>query len=274
MPELRSPSRKPIILPVIHPNAGIDVAYRQRLDRLLARMQKSLIYWLSAAYKANPPALAMDASSAADLEAEMRSLGRRWQRRFDQGAEELARYFAKGVAARSDAALQAILRNAGFTVKFKVSPAWNDIRTATVNANVNLIKSIASEHLSDVQGIVMRSVQEGRDLGTLTKALEKQYGVTRRRAALIARDQNNKATAAITRVRQRELGIDKAIWVHSAAGKEPRPKHVAFAAGRLGGPYYDIDKGAKIADDGGYTWPGVEINCRCISRPVIPGLDQ
>lgn len=272
MPDLRNPSGKAIVLPAIHPNAGIDVAYRQRLDRLLARMQKSLLYWLSAAYRANPPALAMDASSAADLEAEMRSLGQRWQRRFDQGADELARYFAKGAAARSDAALQAILKDAGFTVKFKASAAWNDVRTATVNANVGLIKSIASEHLSDVQGIVMRSVQEGRDLGTLAQALQKQYGVTKRRASLIARDQNNKATAAITRVRQQELGIDKAIWVHSSAGKEPRPKHVAFAAGRLGGPIYDISKGAKIADDGGYTWPGVEINCRCFSRSIIPGL--
>ncbi len=272
MPDLRNPSGKAIALPPIHPNAGIDVAYRQRLDRLLARMHRSLLYWLSAAYKANPPALAMDASSAADLEAEFRRLGSRWQRRFDNGASDLAKYFAKASAARADGALLAILKNAGFTVKLKQTKAWDDIRTATVNQNVGLIKSIASEHLSDVQGLVMRSVQEGRDLATLTNALEKQYGITRRRAALIARDQNNKATAAITRVRQQELGLTKAIWVHSGGGKEPRPRHLAFAAGRLGGPIYDINEGARIADDGGYTWPGVEINCRCVSRPVIPGL--
>ncbi|WP_257785984.1 hypothetical protein [Burkholderia ubonensis] len=39
--------------------------------------------------------------------------------------------------------------------------------------------------------------------------------MTKRRAAFIAHNQNSKATATITRVRQEGLGITEAIWLHS-----------------------------------------------------------
>lgn len=72
----------------------------------------------------------------------------------------------------------------------------------------------------------MQSVGRGRDLKTLTDELEKRYGITRRRAALIARDQNNKATSVMQSARQRSVGITEGIWRHSRAGKTWRPSHV------------------------------------------------
>ncbi|MDB5605134.1 MAG: phage head morphosis protein [Bradyrhizobium sp.] len=111
------------------------------------------------------------------------------------------------------------------------------IMAATVGQQVSLIKSIPSQYFTDVEGLVMRSVQTGRDLGQLTKDLQEQFGVTCRRAAFIARDQNNKATASMTRARQDELGITQAIWVHSGAGKHPRPTHVA-----MNGTKYDVNR--------------------------------
>ncbi len=97
--------------------------------------------------------------------------------------------------------------------------------------------------------------------------MEETYGVTKRRAAFIARDQNNKATAVFERTRHVEIGVTEAIWLHSAGGKVPRPEHVAFS-----GKKYDIRKGAYL--EGKWTWPGVEINCRCVSKPVIPGFED
>jgi SPP1 gp7 family putative phage head morphogenesis protein len=138
---------------------------------------------------------------------------------------------------------------------------------ATVNANVALIKSIPQQYLHQVEGMVMRSVQEGRNLGDLSKDLQKQFGVTKRRAALIARDQNNKATAALSRVRQLDLGIEQAIWMHSGAGKHPRPTHV-----RNNGKKYNIAKGWFDPAVKRFIHPGTEIDCRCVSRPVIPGF--
>lgn len=275
--QLVSATGKDIVLPPVRPNAGIHLAYKKKLDRLVDEMHASLVYWLTAQWNANPPnTLAQDSakigsypggSPSAALRRAMRNLSRRWQRRFDKGAEEMATYFADKSIGASDVQLKAILKKAGFSVEFKMTAAAQDAYNAVVGENIALIKSIASKHLSEVEGLVMRSVQHGRDLGTLTTELEARYGVTKRRAALIARDQSNKATAVINVVRQKSLGITQAKWMHSGAGKEPRPSHVA-ANGKL----FDIDKGLYL--DGEWLLPGQAINCRCVSRSVIPAFDD
>lgn len=266
-------------LPPVRANAGIEASYRRKLDALVAQMHKSVIYWLSAAYRANEPEIAQDApdaggheprrSPAVALRDRVRRIARQWQRRFDNAAPELSKYFATTAAQRSDATLKGILKKAGMTVEFRLSRAANDVLQATVAENVSLIKSIASQHLTQVEGAVMRSVQAGRDLASLTAELEHQYGVTRRRAAFIARDQNNKATANLSRVRQVELGIEEAIWVHSGGGKEPRPTHLK--AGREK-QRYNIREGWFDPAVQKHILPGELPNCRCVSRPVVPGF--
>lgn len=272
MRPLVSPTGKPVRLAAVRPNQGIEAAYRRKLDRLIDQMQRSLVWWLTAAYRAKPPEMAQDddgptaKSPAMNLRDEMRTLGVRWQAQFDQAAPELAEWFSTAVYDRSDASLRHILKKGGFSVEFTMTAAANDVFQATVGEQIGLIKSIASEHLTDVQGMLMRSVQTGRDLGAMTTELEARYGITKRRAALIARDQNNKATATITRVRQEQLGITTAEWMHSAGGKHPRPSHVA-----ANGKVYDVAKGMLI--DGEWIRPGELINCRCVSRAIVPGFD-
>ena len=265
--QLRAPNRKPIVLAPVHPNAGLTAAYQRKLDSLIDRMNASLVYWLTAAYRANTPEMAADASPAATLRAAMSKLSNFWQKRFDDAAPELAKYFALHATQRADGALRDILKRAGFTVQFRLTREANDVYQATLAENVGLIKSIAAQHLTQVEGLVMRSVQQGRDLGFLSKELHERYGVTKRRAAFIARDQSNKATATITRVRQRQLGITEAVWMHSHGGRHPRQSHVA-----ADGKRYEIDKGMLI--DGEYIFPGTLPNCRCVSRSVIPGLED
>lgn len=254
----------------IHPNAGNAAEYRRRLEALIDEMHRSLAYWLCARWRDNPPVTAADELPAAAMRRTMKTLSRRWESRFDEAAPRLGEWFARRAADRATSKLEEILDQAGVTVRFRNTAAVRDVLAATVGENVSLIRSIASEHLSDVEGLVMRSVAAGRDLSSLSRELEARYKATRRRAALIARDQNNKATATVARVRQQEAGVTKARWLHSGGGKHPRPEHVAFAAGRLGGPFYDPARGAYL--EGRWTWPGTEINCRCVSRPVIEGF--
>lgn len=265
VPRLISPTGSPIPLDPVYPNQGIEAAYRRRLERLIADMHASIVYWIRAAYRANAPEMAQDASPAATMRATMRRIARRWEKNFDAGADDLAKWFAVSAAERSDKALQATLRKAGFSVKFKLTAEANDVLQATTFENVALIKSIAQQYLAEVEGLVMRSVAAGRDLKTLTDDLASRYEITRKRAAFIAHDQNNKATATITRTRQTSLGITEAIWMHSRGGKEPRASHVAFS-----GKKYDPQQGAYI--DNEWTFPGQLIRCRCVSKSVIPGF--
>ena len=229
-------------------------------------MQKSVVYWLTANYKASGAAVAMDASPAVFMRDAMRKLASRWTKSFDRIAQKLADRFSTDAMKNSDVSLRNALDTAGFTVEFKMTAPMNNALQATITENVGLIRSIPEKYFTEVEGLVMRSVARGRDLSFLTNELQKRYGITRRRAALIARDQNNKATSVMQSARQRSLGITQGIWRHSHAGKEPRPSHV-----KADGEKFDLNKGMYL--DGKWVMPGEEINCRCTWSPVIPGLN-
>nr|WP_239667009.1 phage minor head protein [Burkholderia multivorans] len=274
---LVSPTGKEIVLKPVRANAGVEAWYRKRLYQMIDAMQKALVRGIEAQWKANNP-LALDAairdgSPANAMRRAMRRMSKRWLKAFDDGAEGLARYFSEKAAGTTDLQLKAILKKAGFTVEFKATEAVNNAMQAAIGENVSLIRSIAQQHLTEVEGLVMRAMTAGRDLGTLSKDLEKRYGITRRRAAFIARDQANKQTAVINRARQQELGITQARWRHSGGGKHPRPSHLEAGQADGGkGKLYDVEKGCLI--DGKYVLPGQLPNCRCTARSVIPGFDS
>lgn len=252
----------------VYPNAGISAEYQRRLKKLVRDMHKSIAYWLAASYKANYPGIAQDdAIPAAILQDAMDKLAKQWLKNFDEGAEKLAVWFAQKTKNYSDGSLQRILKDSGFAVKFTMTESMQNAYVAVINEQVGLIKSIAQQHLTEVQGLVMRSVQQGRKLSTLTDELQHRYALTRKRAILIATTQNNMATATLTRERHLQLGITTAVWMHSRAGKKPRQSHV-----NASGQTYKIEKGMLI--DGDHIHPGQLINCRCVSIPVMPGFSD
>lgn len=265
---LCAPTRKPIRLKPVRANVGIQIAYQKKLDAMIDRMHRSIDRTIAAAWRRKPPVMAQDDSPAVTLGAAIRNAGREWLDRFDTFARESGRRFAEQATGHADRSFAAALRDAGFTVQFKMTAAARDVMQATIAEQVGLIKSIPSEYLTQVQGSVMRSVQAGRDLGTLSAELQQQFGVTKRRAATISRDQNAKATASMNRVRQLELGITTATWYHSSAGRKPRPTHVA-----MNGKVYDVAKGMFDPAEGKFVLPGELINCRCFSRSIVPGLE-
>lgn len=275
-------------LPPVHPNAGTEALYRRQLKKLVQMMAESVLYWLSASYKANEPKIAQDELPAEELRRTVRRLARRWQRNFDKAAPKLADYFTQAANKRSTSQLQRILREGGFTVNPQLTPEVRDVMRASIAEQVSLIKSIPRQYFTDVEGIVMRGVQNGRDLKAITDEIGNKVDLarigkgrkpgesdkslaarTQRRAAFIARDQTNKMTATITRVRQQQAGVTEAVWVHSGGGKEPRPTHLA-ASKR--GQRYDIREGWHDPAVDKKIFPGELPNCRCVSRPVIPGF--
>jgi len=237
--------------------------------KLIDAMVKSVDYWISAEYKKNPPAMAQDATPATALRGTIRKLARRWIRDFNAVADRLSKKFTDQTAEYSDAQMMSELKRAGFAVPFQQTADMKDAYASVIGENVALIKSIPAKYFTDVEGDVMRSVQAGRDLKELTDKLQDRYDLTRRRAAFIAKDQNNKATAVMTKARRLSLGINEAVWVHSGGGVHPRESHVK--AGREK-KRYDITKGCEI--DGEFIMPGELPNCRCTSRAIIPGFDE
>lgn len=267
--------KKPgVVTRPLHPNAGITVEYARSLRKMIDMMHKSVMFWIARAYRAEPPKMAMDASSTASFIAALRKMFSRWTTRINEAAPRLADYFSQSVHKRSKAQLTKILKQSGMTVQFEMTPAMREILGATVQANVSLIKSIPTKYLAEVEGAVMRAVQTGNSLKTLTDDIQKIYHKDRKRAAFIARDQSSKATAAFTRARQIEAGIKEAVWLHGGAGKHPRPTHLAAGKAKV---RYKVDEGwfdpdAEGEGKGRHIFPGELINCRCVSKSVVPGF--
>lgn len=253
----------------VHANRGVEAKYRKALLRMIAEMHGSVEYWLTAAYRKDPPRMlalveqAQDAVPSAKMKKILDELARRWVAKFDEWAPKIAESYLQGMFKSTDSAFRAALKEAGWAVDFKMTPAMRDAFQASLAENVGLIKSIPEKYLQQVEGVVMRSYSAGRDLATMVKDLKELYPAASHRAELIARDQSNKANAVVNRARQMELGIVSGKWMHSHAGKNPRPSHVA-----ANGKEFKIAEGCLI--DGEMILPGELINCRCTWRPILP----
>jgi uncharacterized protein with gpF-like domain len=249
----------------IWPNAGIRQRYQRRMVALIREMADSVEYWLQAQRRAAPPVLASDSTPAEQMQFEFRKLAERWQGKFDDMAPKVAASFLKNQFRGTSAAMRMALREAGWSIEFTMTTAMRDAFEASLAENVGLIKSIPSQYLQEVEGIVMRNYAAGRDLKSMAADIRARYHVAANRAVLISRDQANKANAVVLRARQTELGITEGIWLHSHAGKTPRPTHVA-----MNGKRYLISKGMWDSAVQKWIFPSELIGCRCQGRSVLP----
>jgi SPP1 gp7 family putative phage head morphogenesis protein len=259
--------RESIVLKPIRSNGGVEAAYRARLQSIIRQMALSVLRHVRAAYKAHNPEIGF-ASDAADptiaLRRALKRWGDDWRSRLDDASTEIASSFAGRARRNLDAVFRKRLKDAGFVVKFRPTTQMVSAYRAVISENVNLIKSIAPQFLKGVETAVWDAVMKGSNLAQLSAKIEHHYRVSHKRAAFIARDQNAKARAVMEEARRSELGITEAIWLHSHAGKEPRPTHVA-----MHGKKYEIKRGMYDSAVGEYVWPGTLPNCRCTSRAVI-----
>ena len=266
----------------IFPPAGIEREYEKRLKKAVREMEHSVVYWLRARYRANESRIVGD-SATDDILKAFRKLLHQWERNFRELADVLPRWFVskiRGYVAGNLAQQTKPLKDAGlgFNLKFSyMSQRERQTFQAIIKENVNLIKSIARESLTQVEGIVLRNIEAGHDLARMTEELHKQFGVTERRARMIARDQTNKATNNLSRQRLLSYGINKGIWMHTASGKTYRETHALdHTQGGMDGAEYFIDEGCydpnpNVQD---YIQPGELVNCYCVCRPVIPQLSE
>lgn len=269
MRQLRNPSGKSRRLVAVRPNAGVEAAYYRAMMRQLRRMNDGLMNRILAAYKKAEPQIGADKSPLVMLAEIMDRLTKEWRDQVDDFAQVMADQFVKQAQGHAQTSFTRTLKDNGFTVQFKPTQHVQAIVRTAISENVNLITGLSENHVKGIQTAVNESVMRGRDLTYLRDRLKHQYGISSRRAALIARDQNNKATSVINRTRQVELGFSEGIWRHSNGGKHPRQSHLKAARENL---RFDLKKGAFI--DGKWIFPGEEVNCRCYWMPVLRGFND
>lgn len=245
--------------------SALAVEYKNRLDKLVDEMNDAILAWAKEDYKSIE--IAQDASPVEFINNTLNDLREKWQKKFDDVSKKFARMLADRILKHSDVALSSKFRSLGLVVDFQMTDRMKIALESVVDENVGLIRSIPSQYFDQIESLVMTSIGRGRDTAWLTEQLKNRFGATKKRAAFIARDQNNKATSIIQSARQRDIGIKEGMWRHSGAGKNPRKSHQKAGRDRV---KFDLLRGAYI--DGEYILPGEKPNCSCTWSAVIPGF--
>lgn len=125
-------------------------------------------------------------------------------------------------------------------------------RQKWIETQVNLITKLSESHRRKCLKIVSEHVE---DSDTMKMLLQKQLGMSERRASLIASDQYTKGAEALNRIRYQELGAITYRWI-SKRDNRVRPTHQA--------------RDGVIFSFASVTHPGLEIGCRCHAEPIFP----
>lgn len=154
------------------------------------------------------------------------------------------------------------ITNSVFGIDIFIDQPWlQDQLKLFASQNTQLIRSLPAQELDQVAQIIERGLQEGSRFHSMTQEIQERFGITRRRAKLIARDQTSKLNASLTKLRQQELGVEEYVW-QTAGDERVRPSHRAHD-----GKKFHWDNPPK---DTGH--PSTDINCRCVAVPVLEGL--
>jgi SPP1 gp7 family putative phage head morphogenesis protein len=257
-------------------NAGIQKWYEKQLLKLVDELTKDVLNEIRPLYKEYKEQITFDASISSQARMTINSLRKLFEKKFkDKGkkfAESMVRKtnrYATNMFKQVMASLfdKEKVKETGFTMAGSiVSPEKEEVVKALVFENVSLIKSINDRYFEQITGAVMRSIENGDGLTSLTEEIMKYNGMNKRRARLIALDQTRKAYNSINLRNMQETGVKKFKWIHSGGSKEPRLYHRDV----LNGQIFDIDTGApNDADNPEYIYPGQLPYCRCRMAPVI-----
>lgn len=237
-----------------------EIAYNRKLQQIVKLVRADIDAELVPAIKHSVPEYIGDAWSDT-IATVLQRIVARWTSPFArQQAREIAGTFV------SDASTRAMRRTVGIDL-YGGNDQLIDYLKAAADQNATLITSIPAQYLEQVSNIVVGNMRSGMRPSYIEQALVKQFGITQRRAKLIARDQTSKIQGEITRIRQVNSGIQYFRWL-TAHDERVRASHVAVGNRDVG-----YGKGVfKWSDlpvvDGVPTFPGQPINCRCVAVPV------
>jgi len=130
--------------------------------------------------------------------------------------------------------------------------------------NVSLIKTIPQETLSRMSQIVLDGYLQGRSNTSIGNDIQEAYGIGRRHAQFIARDQIAKLNSNITQAQQQDAGVEEYVW-SSSGDIRVRDSHAALNGKRFrwdDPPVVDETTGRRAS-------VGLDYNCRCVGLPVF-----
>jgi hypothetical protein len=164
------------------------------------------------------------------------------------------------------------------TVKFDASLVTKKVK-ADLRKSVEELEDVPKEHACKIYDAALAMIEAGGNMPLLYNVLLKLNGMSKGRAGEITRLLLNKAKALTEQEKRSKFGITHASWMYANAPCMVNPSHPTDADRKqdaahqaANGKQFEIGKGLLI--NGEWTLPGRGDGCKCVSRSVIPGLEN
>ena len=175
---------------------------------------------------------------------------------FEGIAEDVASQVAAHSAQQEDRIFQAVL---GIDV-FREEPWLSDELASWSAQSASRMRRASSEMIDFISEITQQGLRQGRTASAIREDIVERYGISRRRAQFIARDQIATLSGELMRRRQKEAGIERFRW-QTSEDQRVRDSHK-----ELNQQIFEWDKPPHVGI------PGEDYNCRCTGEPVFEDI--
>lgn len=259
------------------PAETVASRYAARWTKLIDQMARETKRDVLASLEENgaPEDTAMDASPANQVQFVFNALMKKWDAAFGRLASDMAMSMMDDTAKDSEKKLGASLKDLSGDLTLDVSAISGDLQQvldASVKENVALIKRTSGKYLDQMQGDVMRSIQNGNGLQDLIPAFAKREVQVKNWAQNVALDQTRKAFNGMNKGRMLAAGLDEFEWVHGGGSNHPREYHRDVLNGKIYSLNPEADNYLPHLDSptkGERGIPGQAPFCRCTMRPIF-----
>lgn len=245
------------------------VRYNAALQRIARAVKRDIDEVIVPLVKLYAPEYVQDSTPTLDGWAD--SIARALQFLLGKWLSPVARQAAESIAGefvRTQVSVNSRGRRSFGIDVFSNSQQARDYLEAATFQNAMLITSIPAQYLEQVQNIVMTNMRAGMRPSYIEKALSQQFGVTSRRAKMIARDQSAKVQGELNKRKQTAAGFEYFRWVDSHDQRvRHRHREIADKVTDYGKGVYRWDD-LPLGDKGESIQPGSDYQCRCVAVAV------
>lgn len=139
-----------------------------------------------------------------------------------------------------------------------------------VNDNVLKIKSIPNDTLSSMREIILDGYMNGKTIRDISGEIQKEYDVSKHKAAMLARDQIATLNANLAKMQQEDAGCEEYVWSTSRDSRVREcHRELDGKTFRWNDPpemWYETKKNG-IVFTGRRCHPGEDYACRCVAIP-------
>ena len=270
----------------VEPSKADAIEYNATLQKMIKMVKKDINEILMPQLKKLAPEyqtvdgvpyehhkLVMD-SYVDDITKTLSALVTKWSSpQVKEAASGVSSLFVKNAALVNRRRFNKSMKSFGLDI-FGDSPSVDDLISGSAWENAKLIESIPTKYLENVQSTVMTNVRAGNRPSAMAKQLQEQFGVTERRAQMIARDQTAKLNGDLTKQRQQSSGFEYFQWIDSNDERvRKRHNQIENKVTAYGKGIYRWDF-PPLSSKGTPIIPGQDYNCRCIAAPVTEAQVQ